>query len=382
MALIDNLVSYWKLDESSGNASDSHGSNTLTNNNSTAYVSAKINNGADFERGSSNFFEITDGSQSGLDLTDMTISAWFNLESLPSSGQAYSIVAKMGHGGTNAYELCYCNEGGTLRFQFYTESGLGGAAFKYDTTLSTSTWYHVVLTLSGTTAQYYLGGSSVSGTGSSYVPRNGTAPFRIGSGNLMEAADYFDGIVDEVGIWSRAVSSGEVTSLYNSGSGLAYPFSTTSISPSISPSVSPSTSISPSVSPSLSHSISPSRSPSISPSISPSTSTSISPSPSPVSSTSPSISPSISASISPSISSSVSPSISPSISPSLSASASISPSASPSQSPSASVSPSPSPGDWDNEVKHSSSWVNGTRNTSAFSNGNKSSSTWYNVNKN
>ena len=32
MALIDNLISYWKLDESSGNAVDSHtGGNTLTN---------------------------------------------------------------------------------------------------------------------------------------------------------------------------------------------------------------------------------------------------------------------------------------------------------------------------------------------------------------
>lgn len=225
MALIDNIVSYWKLDESSGNAADSAGSNTLTNNNSTVFAAAKINNGGDFERSNGNFFEITDGSQSGLDLTDMSISAWFKLESLPTTGQAYSIAAKMGHGGTNAYELAYCNEGGTLRFQYYTESGLGGGAFKYDTTLSTGTWYHVVITLSGTTAQYYLDGSSVSGTGSSYAPRNATSPFRIGSGNLMEATDYFDGFIDEVGIWSRAISSAEVTELYNSGTGLSYPFS-------------------------------------------------------------------------------------------------------------------------------------------------------------
>ena len=47
--LTDNLISHWKLDESSGNAADSHGSNTLTNNGSTPFVAAKINNGADFE---------------------------------------------------------------------------------------------------------------------------------------------------------------------------------------------------------------------------------------------------------------------------------------------------------------------------------------------
>ena len=36
-ALTDNLVSYWKFDESSGNTTDSVGSNNLTNNNSVGF---------------------------------------------------------------------------------------------------------------------------------------------------------------------------------------------------------------------------------------------------------------------------------------------------------------------------------------------------------
>ena len=56
MALTDNLVSYWKLDESSGNAADSVGSNTLTNTNTVTYSAGKINNGADFERDSAQYF--------------------------------------------------------------------------------------------------------------------------------------------------------------------------------------------------------------------------------------------------------------------------------------------------------------------------------------
>ena len=35
---------------------------------------------------------------------------------------------------------------------------------------------------------------------------------------------YFDGLVDECGIWSRALTTDEVTSLYNSGNGFTYPF--------------------------------------------------------------------------------------------------------------------------------------------------------------
>jgi hypothetical protein len=35
--------------------------------------------------------------------------------------------------------------------------------------------------------------------------------------------------MDEIGIWNRALSSTEVSALYNSGNWFSYPFSTTSI---------------------------------------------------------------------------------------------------------------------------------------------------------
>ena len=44
MAISDNLISYYKFDESSGNASDSVGSNTGTNTGLT-YSAGIINNG-------------------------------------------------------------------------------------------------------------------------------------------------------------------------------------------------------------------------------------------------------------------------------------------------------------------------------------------------
>src|SRR3990167_551156 len=47
MALDTNLVAYWKMDESSGDATDSVASHTLTNTNVT-YGTGKINNGAAF----------------------------------------------------------------------------------------------------------------------------------------------------------------------------------------------------------------------------------------------------------------------------------------------------------------------------------------------
>jgi hypothetical protein len=50
-----------------------------------------------------------------------------------------------------------------------------------------------------------------------------TSPFSIGTWPGIGGQNFL-GEIDEVGIWSRALTSGEISDLYNSGSGLSYPF--------------------------------------------------------------------------------------------------------------------------------------------------------------
>ena len=94
------------------------------------------------------------------------------------------------------------------------------------TTLTTGVWYMATLTYDGANIRLYLNGSSdaaaVALTGNT---RTSTDALYIGAqgGNT-----FFDGIIDEVGAWSRELSSTEVTALYNSGNGNQYPFTTSS----------------------------------------------------------------------------------------------------------------------------------------------------------
>ena len=76
----------------------------------------------------------------------------------------------------------------------------------------------------------YINGTSVgstTGSGSGTLATGYTAGLHISSDNGT-AAQAFDGMMDEIGVWSRALTATEVTELYNSGNGLAYPFSTPS----------------------------------------------------------------------------------------------------------------------------------------------------------
>jgi hypothetical protein len=66
------------------------------------------------------------------------------------------------------------------------------------------------------------------GSFTSQTLANNSTNFHIaGTGGVF--ANNLTGSIDEVGIWSRALSSTEVTALYNSGNGFQYPFSTSSI---------------------------------------------------------------------------------------------------------------------------------------------------------
>jgi hypothetical protein len=59
---------------------------------------------------------------------------------------------------------------------------------------------------------------------------SGTDGNFIGNYNNYDSNWGFDGMIDEIGVWSRALTSGEVTQLYNSGAGLQYPFTSNNTS--------------------------------------------------------------------------------------------------------------------------------------------------------
>lgn len=234
MALQDNLIEYWKLDESSGNAVGVVSSTTLTNTGTASYASAKINNGVDF--GSTNttkwLNEIT--SNLGIDGGACSLAGWVKLSAEIGAGNWCFFNTSSGTSKTWQY-IEYNYNSGTRRLSFSRDkAGVGDQGPKYTITMGTSDWYHLVYTYDGTNVRAYINGSLVggptaaSGNGSTTVSSSGfSIGDRIYSGGAL--GNKVRGIQDEVGLWSRAITADEVTALYNSGNGLAYPFSTTNI---------------------------------------------------------------------------------------------------------------------------------------------------------
>lgn len=221
MALTTNLVSYWKLDEASGNAADSVGSNTLTNNGTTPYVAAKIGNGISVDGSGSKYLSITDAAQTGLEFGTgaFTISVWIKKA---VTGSDMNVVNKIDNATAgNGYSLQVTNSGSKITFGV---ADTGSNASAQGTITDDTNWHHLVgrRTAAGLLAVFVDGVKTEPGT-TFTGSVNGSPAFALGR-QADRNINYFNGVIDEAGVWSRALSDAEVASLYNSGNGLAYPF--------------------------------------------------------------------------------------------------------------------------------------------------------------
>ena len=228
MALTDSLVSYWKLDETSGNASDATSSvKTLTNVGTTAYAAAKINNGADFGITNSTMYL----TRTGYVVSDgaCSISFWVKQRTEISGGvQTFSFSGSE----STALSVEYDFNAGTRRLQLTRiRSSLPTITTNYTITLGTANFYHIVGTYDGANIILYVNGVSVGSTAASLNGTTNWSPgggyFSIGanrSANDGSVSQYASAVIDESGIWNRAITATEVTNLYNSGFANAYPF--------------------------------------------------------------------------------------------------------------------------------------------------------------
>src|SRR5262245_44158979 len=77
-----DFAAYWRMDDSSGSATDERGSHNLTETSGTIpSASGKLGNARDFEAGDIEWFQKSHHADLGNVDEDMTIACWVNLES-------------------------------------------------------------------------------------------------------------------------------------------------------------------------------------------------------------------------------------------------------------------------------------------------------------
>lgn len=224
--LLTGLVSYWKLDEASGSAVDSHGSNTLTDVNTVGTATGKVGNARLFVPANAECLSIADNASLSMGAEqDWTLAAWVYFNGL---GNNPIIAGKYaGLGNNREYAIWYYSDQSRLGVIVSPDGDWPQQAIlnaNSQGAISTAFWYLLVGWHDATanTLNVQVNGGTVDSMAYSLGIYDGTAPFVLGA--LGGDSQFFDGRIDEVGLWKRVLTSTERSQLWNSSLGRTYPF--------------------------------------------------------------------------------------------------------------------------------------------------------------
>ena len=163
----------------------------------------------------------------GDDDSAFSISAWIYMDNIDNDGPILSKYTTTTSDRREWY--FYVRSGGNdyLEMILYDETAnVSAVARTPASSIADDTWYHVVMTYDGTAGataasgiKIYIDGTSqtltVSNDASYDSMLDTTAPVYIGY--VTEGPSFFDGKLDEISVWNKELSQGEVTDVYNSG---------------------------------------------------------------------------------------------------------------------------------------------------------------------
>ena len=211
-----NLLAYYRLDETTGSVlNDATGQHAGTNYGATTDSAGVLGTSYSFSGDASTSFTYSDlyfgaGTYAGL-----SIQAWVNTTDTDGG----IVTSRNGFNGT-LVGLMIGSGNGSPSFFVSGQESISGT-----TSINDGQWHHLVGVFDGATGtkSLYVDGVPVSGS-TSLATINPLTDFYLGwdADNNIEPTRYLIGRIDEVGIWSRALTAAEVTTLYNNGAGIAY----------------------------------------------------------------------------------------------------------------------------------------------------------------
>jgi hypothetical protein len=207
--LTTNLISYYKLEDTT----DFWGTNNGTNS-GTTFSAGKVNNAGVFN-GTSNFIDL---HQTNPDIlpwgtNTFSIAFWAKFDASPNAND--TIFSATDYVGLNGVLIAY--SGGS--FNFYK---IGIVTLSYAYTRDTL-WHFWVFRASSSGMAIYLDGNTTPVASNTNTANIQSSAARAAIGTYPQSNTtqqwYHKGSIDELGVWSKALSNQEIIDLYNGGNG-------------------------------------------------------------------------------------------------------------------------------------------------------------------
>lgn len=211
------LVAAFSFDEADGTTANDGSGNGHVGTIQGAVRVAGIRAGALQFDGVDDWVTVPDAAS--LDLTaGMTLEAWVN----PTAMTGWETVLMKEHGVEDFAYVLYAHDGGALAGGAPVPSGsvrtsAGHQTLRGPSELPAGTWTHLATTYDGVTQRLFVNGVQVASREQSGDITVSGGVLRIG-GNGSFAGEFFEGLIDEVRVYNRALDASEIAADMNGGS--------------------------------------------------------------------------------------------------------------------------------------------------------------------
>ena len=222
------LAAYWSFDDPANLGKNAMGGGDLASVNSPEYETAGLLGGSVRLHGVArrDVLLYNEGRRVPNNVptggSSYSISVWFRTKSIHNGGCCTGIMGwgSCGRGQGNVLTLRK-EDGNECVNTYWMDYDLNG--FVPNGTIE-GNWHHAVVTYDAHSGlqRLFLDGRWLNSRGSSDRPNVVPNNFAIGRGYIESnnLPQFFAGLLDEVGIWGRDLSTAEVVALYNGGKGL------------------------------------------------------------------------------------------------------------------------------------------------------------------
>jgi hypothetical protein len=209
------LVDWW---QGEGNANDIVGNNNGTLAGGAGYAAGEVGQAFSFD-GSSGCVSVPDSASLDSFTTSISIELWLKINQLTANSDWKGIVTK----GNSSWRLMGTTWANTV---YLGLDGVSPSGDLYGTrNVHDGQWHHVAAVYDGTNMFLYVDGTlDVSQPATGLIAQN-SSPVCIGatdgayelSCHCIELGYFFNGLIDEVSIYNRALSSNEIAAIYAAG---------------------------------------------------------------------------------------------------------------------------------------------------------------------
>ena len=199
-----SLVGYWKLDESGG---DVVYDSSRYKNHGTVYGAIPTSHTLGYS-----FDGVNDYINTGIlynTSLPFTLSGWAKTND-KSLQQAF--IGNVGNAGTNRLYM------GVRTGNYWIGIGITQKYTISASAITNNVWFHWILVGTGLPdriSYYYINGNQVDTVAYAGTSQQTEEPLYIGAINADPNSSFFNGSIDEVRIYNRALSTSEITKLFN-----------------------------------------------------------------------------------------------------------------------------------------------------------------------